>query len=417
MDNLIISGLVFTAAMLLLRRRFRATAISPVYGLVAVYLAVFILSAFFYDPSMGGTSASLRMSVDGAIDVIADVLWLLTAFVAGAYTFAAVTRKRFSSHVRTQFSGMCLKGNQKNIILLAGLCTVGLTIIGVGPANLWSHHEYMASENQGAIIAASFMSMASALSLGVVAAQQNRVGRRAALFIFIVILILTAAMASRRLAVLPVLFCLGTLISNPRSRRLQLALLGVAVLTPFLMVIPLAMRGMPNMGIASFPEVSGALNDADLSTQMQSAANNLLVTGPITIVSAKPIPGAFGYLLLSLNPLPGVWIGWYSQFVGINAATPYNAIGEAMRSGMLVALTYYFVLGALFGCLDARIRTAKTIKPVLFIQIALCYGFMITSLQYSLRATTRLVYYMLVFEALSIAVTALVGHKAPRAAG
>src|SRR5713226_8363291 len=85
------SGIVTSILLIILLRKVRPTLVSPVYGLVFVYLGVFVLGALFYDPEYG--AQGMYMSEEEAIKVMSQIFWIVSAFITGAVLFTTFSKR------------------------------------------------------------------------------------------------------------------------------------------------------------------------------------------------------------------------------------------------------------------------------------------------------------------------------------
>jgi len=376
-------------------RKVRPSLVSPVYALVFIYLGVFVLGAIFYDPEYGALDVSKRQ----IIEVMSQIFWIVSAFITGALLFATLSKRR--EELRRPIKVAAVRSSRLQTVsgIIISIACVVLTVIGTGPGNLWYRQEYLVHENQILQISGGSLFLPSAFALGVITGQQGRGVRFLALTIFGVIEALSVALSTRGLALLPIIFCVGCLFAQPKNRKFRAALGITLLVTPFLMMVPLATRSMTEQGFSTFPQISDIASQIDLGDQLHVVLNNVLFAVPLTIQSAMPITeNASRYILVNIDPTPGVWSGWYAKEQRINEFIPFNTIGDLLRAGTWVAILYYAIVGVYFARIDARIKSTGRIGPGILLLVAMSFGFIIFSLQYSLRAATRLVYYAIAIE-------------------
>jgi len=391
------SGIVTSILLIILVRKVRPSFISPVYGLVFVYLGVFILGGLFYDPDYG--MPGMYMSEEETIRVMSQIFWVVSAFMTGAVLFATISKRRAQLRRPINIGAVRVSQLQTACGIVISIASIGMAVIGTGVGNLWYRREYIVQVNQIAQISGNALFLPSTFALGVIAGQHASRARLLALAIFGVIEALTVALSTRNFALLPIVFCIGCLLAQPKNAKFRAALAITSLLTPFAMMVPLATRGMAEQGFSTFPQIFQAMSRTNLVDQLQEVLNNVLVSVPLTIQSAMPFAeNARDYLLLNLDPTPGVWSGWYAKELRYNVYMPFNAIGDLLRVGTWVAILYYAIVGVFFARIDARLKSASRIGPELLLLIALAFGFIVFSLQYSLRAATRLVYYAIAIE-------------------
>jgi len=399
MWELVISGIVLGLLLTALWTRVPPTLVSPVYGLVGLYLFTFVGGFFGYDPQFS-PAWFLSPSKAEINTIVTEILCIISAFVCGALLVIGFSRRRHAlARPFNRMEGLRLSPLQIRIGFWAAGACIALTVVGYGPATLWYSEQYLKQEDMLANIVASMLSLASALVLGSTAARGSAGQKRLAFLFEGIILVLMAAISTRRLALLPVLFCVGGLVAQPASRRWRAGLLAALILTPFVMMIPLAMREMDAIGIATLARVPALVGQLDVRWQLQTSANNLFMSLPITIESAKKSAvDPMAYVLTGINPLPGRWTDWYQNQIRINIYMPFNAVGDLLRAGVWVALLYYAVIGGCFARIELRLRAEGRLGPVLLMLLGLCFAFIVFSLQYPLRSASRMIYYMFALE-------------------
>jgi catechol-2,3-dioxygenase len=121
---------------------------------------------------------------------------------------------------------------------------------------------------------------------------------------------------------------------------------------------------------------------------------------------------------VSLNPLPGEATSFYERVdeLQVNAVTPYSTLGELRNYGAVPFGAYFLAAGAYFAHLQAFSRRLPQAWQAAFtVALAgLAVMFATTSLQYTLRTTTRLLYYAVVAE-LAVRLILVLRSPAPRA--
>jgi hypothetical protein len=397
--ELIGSGIVTSILLIILFRKVRPTLVSPVYALVFVYLGVFILGALFYDPQYG--APGMDASTQEIIRVMSQIFWIVSAFIVGVLLFGAFSKRRLQlRRPINSISAVRLSSLQTASALVISFGCILMTVIGVGARNIWYRQVYLVEENQIARILGSVLFLPCALTLGLVVGQlASRARVLIALALFGAIEALIFALSTRNFALLPIVFCLGCLLAQPRNAKFKAAMIIALLLTPFFMIVPLATRALPEQGLSTFPKIFQVLAASNLGDQFPLIVNNVLVTVPITIeTSESSTSNALHYLLVGLDPRPGIWTSWYHDDPLINDFTPYNAIGDLLRAGTWVAILYYVFVGVYFASVEARLRSGGGISPGQLLSIGLSIGFIIFSLQYPLRSATRMIYYMILID-------------------
>lgn len=98
----------------------------------------------------------------------------------------------------------------------------------------------------------------------------------------------------------------------------------------------------------------------------------------------------------SISPIPGSIIGWseVSNQLRVNVYVPFNAFFELHKKGYPYLISYFFFSGLIFSFIERTIKGKSLVFYLLFLILVML--FVLTSLQYNLRSSTRLIYYSLV---------------------
>jgi hypothetical protein len=368
-----------------------------VFVLIGTYIVVLIGGTFLYNPSYGGASVSLFVSDSESYAMITQVLWLLCAFAVGASLFTSRAPGHRRRNVR-KWSG-ARSGQLPNVqaagALLLALCSLALVLAGTGWENVYFRTGYMVETNHFAKVIGYAMLPVGIIALGAASTNRNALYRSMAGFLAVASLCLTLALNTRVFCLIPALFFGGALMIQSTRKRLRIALIASIIAAPALVTIPLTGRGMTRQGIVAVPDLAYELSQIDVATNMHEILNNLFVSAPITTQSMRAkVNNSLDYILVAINPLPGFMTEWHSSQRKINRATPFNAVGDLLRGGELVATCYFALLGLYFAWIDRKIRSTPRPPLPLFATVALSYIFIIMTLQYPLRNCTRLVYYM-----------------------
>lgn len=390
------SALVLIVALAVLYRRMKPILVSPIYGLIFAYLSIFIGGVAVYDPNY----TSLDMTQTEAWQVLSQSFLIVSAFIAGA-TFVLFNYGSPQVLLRKtkDLSGFELSMPQIKWAFVLPVGCLAVTVFSYGWANLWYSEDYLPAQNMVIGTVANVSSLASALVLGVIAGQKSKNATRGALLLQVVLLAFMAAESTRRFAVLPLLFCFGTMIARPASRGWRTVLFATILLTPLTMMVPLTTRAMDAMGLSTFPQILPAIAQKDVGSEVGILLNNVLMGPAVTVESERPVAvNKFAYVLTGINPAPGVWTNWYEDQERVNLFTPFNAVGDLLRAGTWVALLYYALVGAYFARVELRLRSGSHVGPEFLLLIGLSFAFIAMSTQYPLRSATRYVYYMISVE-------------------
>jgi hypothetical protein len=218
-----------------------------------------------------------------------------------------------------------------------------------------------------------------------------------------ILLVLMAAESTRRFAILPLLFCFGTLVARPASRGWRVVLLATILVTPLTMMVPITTRAMDGMGLSTFGQILPAIAQLDMGTEAHTLLSNVLMGPPVTVESERPISvDKYAYVLTGVNPMPGFWTSYYEDQERVNLYIPFNAVGDLLRAGTWVALIYYALVGVYFARIELRLRSESQVRPDVLALVGISLCFIVMSTQYPLRNVTRFIYYMVGIEVLTV---------------
>ncbi|GAA3672632.1 hypothetical protein GCM10023081_08720 [Arthrobacter ginkgonis] len=277
-------------------------------------------------------------------------------------------------------------------------CAVPLVILFVSAGGrLLRRTDYIAEAVQVAGISALAVQLAIAavIVLGYITVSAKGAVRFWAVLMLVGYLLNFFGTGSRRLAMAPLLFMVGALLAR-RTRLTYWALAAAALLSFYLLKLPLYLRGLPEHGVLPYmAQMPGFL---DYEVGWESMALNILVSFGIvgaTAYQAPPIPtDAFW---ASVNPLGGKAAGWYEYAADmrLNVYTPYAGVGELGNQGTIHVVIYFVIVGVLLALGDrAVLRLAARGHGIVSLALVGMAGlFFLYSIQYNLRSSTRMLVY------------------------
>ncbi|VXB79421.1 conserved membrane hypothetical protein [Flavobacterium sp. 9AF] len=104
-------------------------------------------------------------------------------------------------------------------------------------------------------------------------------------------------------------------------------------------------------------------------------------------------------LLISLNPLPGRFAGWYkiAEKMRLNIFAPYTGIGELYKTPIFFFF-YWVIIGFYFTTLDLKIKKFFLEKKYILslVQLLFIVMFCVLIYEYNFRSSNRFIYYSLI---------------------
>ncbi|MGH7688750.1 MAG: hypothetical protein ACREN3_04020 [Gemmatimonadaceae bacterium] len=282
-----------------------------------------------------------------------------------------------------------------------------LIVVGKGPSSILVRPEYLVESHHYVLIVGDLLAMPAILGLGFLTASASR-WRWQVTFVslFLAYWLLFVSLSTRIAAVIVVFFLLGLALGRARERTLVLLLVLWVATLPILFEVPLALRGMAQQGLVPLPTNlarMAAVNSAlEYSQSVGELVMNVGFGVPLAayVSHAQPIPKSV--LLTSLSPLPSFisvpglppWDA-VQEHLRVSPYIPYNALGELLNQGWPWLIAYYLLIGVIAAWTDlgARVFDGQRKRWGYLIASGLLFFFAISSTEYNLRSSTRLVYY------------------------
>ena len=155
-------------------------------------------------------------------------------------------------------------------------------------------------------------------------------------------------------------------------------------------------RGLPTHGvipyISSLREVTNAVESIFFNIYY-----SLIFGVYVTIKTLEEAQKDWYLIYVSLNPLPGKFVGWYDHIhkFKLNRFAPYSLHGTVFKMGKVFTFLYFFVTGLIFTYMEKKVRQYLSKKQrtlsfliTLLLLLHIAYGF-----EYPLRSAFRYIYY------------------------
>jgi hypothetical protein len=399
-DFISVEILVLVPLLWLLYRSARPWAISPIWLLLSGYLALAIAGRYSLDLCKGPLRALFILPESQLDDTLAYFLYVCIAFGVGTMAWILLVQPSMPA---AHFSERSEHSEPGSLFILGTLVPLMLYVAGCGSA-LFYRTTYLAASIAPLKIAGSSLApVGIALSGALCVSTSRRFLTVFALMTGIGYLLATFAMATRMMALVPLLFALGAVGARPDLAIARWMVAPGFVVSLVLLPVPLFLRSLPEQGL--FPFVN-ALGKMQRSLQGRGLAGmilgNVLTGFPLTNFVGSVRELSTESLWTAINPLPGWMTDWKSiqPLLRVNFFTPYNGLGELLNHGYAVSGIFFVCIGIYFAHLEASIRTFAQRGRVL--TALMMFGFpalfVLLTTQYNLRACVRLIYYSIAFE-------------------
>ena len=406
----IATTILLLGSLHLMRNRLAPLAFSPT-ALVAVGLYVMgVLGTTLYSSvqnAEAGAGALVVLDQDQTIRTFILLGVAALSLLVGSYvTAAALPRIDIPASARR----ITVSGNLRGW-MLAGCAAPLLYLLIAGGSDLWDRPYYIAVAVQDGGLAgiAAQLAIAAPIALGYLLFASGRGASLLSAILLLGYIVLFFGGGSRKLAMLPILIMVGVFVAK-RTKGAAIALLASAILSLYLIRLPLYLRALPEHGV--IPYLNHLPGFLDYGVGWDSIALNVLVSFGIIGATAYQQPAIDPSVFwISVNPAPGTLAGWYDQAesLRINVYTPYAGVGELGNYGMGYVVSYFLVAGCLLALLDRTvIRLMVRGHGVMSLALVAMAGlFLLYSVQYNLRSSSRMLIYGVI---LAVAISFLSGY-------
>lgn len=387
----------------LISRIVKFNFISPIYIYIIFYLLCISLSVgyfYYYDDKISLYNFDF-ISNKLFLEAVTFHLLAVCGFCLGVifyYDFSPPKARRlFNSSLSDVFKfDYNLPESLKVLIHIFMGIIILLCAFSYGDL-LFLRTEYLIDKNTSFITLMKLLSFVTVLMLGLTYKTQKWIS----IFYFFLIMTIATGTGSRLAVIYAIVFGLLIFISGSKSAVSKLYLFfNVAAAFVYLAFL-MSVRPLPSHGL--IPYVESIFSDtSDITSNLVFNIYYTFIFG--VFVSSKTIVGdttTLNTILISINPLPGKWVGWYdvANSLRANRFAPYSANGEVFSMGKIFTGVFFMIIGLAFSFMESKMRYLfkNRSKVFGFIISILCVLFVIYSFEYNLRSTMRYLYYALFF--------------------
>jgi hypothetical protein len=336
---------------------------------------------------------------------------LLAAFFTSALTIGAcIPGRRNVSEALVTISQFI--SSRPSMLLMISLFVLSLNIWAGWGSNLrGTYLEFAAS---GPLLTAAVATLPVGFASAAALAYQPTRIRLAGAGLVLVFFVLALGRATRWLGLFPLLLLVGFAFAGKKVKLKHSAI--AATLSFVLLPIPLLLRANPEgVGIANavafLPEASSRLYSYE---SLVGTVGNVAFSAPLTsFVSEMKI--ASNAFWTSVSPFPSRFNDWptIQGALRVDQTTPFNSLGELGSQGPLAVFAIGILIGLLFSLVEREFSSRKGLLPTtgLLLTYAVALAWTVSFLQYNLRSSTRLVWYLLAFALVSLLLLNLAERK------
>lgn len=408
---------LMTGLCLLWVRRGTRLVTSPIAIVPVGFLLMAVAGPTVYDSWAPETvGAAVHLQLIGQTPPGTAELWAASAFafasggLVGLLVFARPGRRppsAVSDRQRADHSRRLLRR-----VALLSTVPIALLLIGAGPSLLTRDSYLGISGIEVALKTGSTLSLAGLIGASFVVSHPLASGRLRIVGVALVSIyvVINLALASRELALAPLLIFIGWRFGTTASRtdalpsrrtsrqtrsrnwwQLPTALCASVASLP----LPLALRGSESQH-GLFPYAAAiAEGEVHLSVSLKEQSINVLNGYPTAGYVAFEAPRLDASALWgSLSPVPDRMDGFgaIGESLRLTEHIPYNAVGELGNHGYPTLLLYFTFAGALFALASALAGRLLRGEAGGLALAGLAGMFTLICYQYNLRSATRLLY-------------------------
>lgn len=372
---------------------------SPIYLYLIFYSLTIILSTLYFYYYEDKISLYNFDSIKESffIKIINFHLLALIAFCIGVFIFYDFSKKRVRQLYNTSFSKtLSLKYEIPNSFypLIHTLLAIIVFLCAFSYGNkIFFRENYLIEKNTTFITLMKLLSFVAILVLGLIYRKRKILS----IVYFFIIITIAIGTGSRQAVIYSIVYTLLIYMSS-KTKFIDKIVLSFNVLLSFILLSYLmTLRSLEFHGL--HPYILSLFDDSEKLTASMSF--NIYYTFIFGIfVSAKTLAEnlpVWSNIWISLNPLPGKWVGWYeiANNLRANIYAPYSANGEVFTMGKIVTFIFFTLTGIILSYFEFRIRSffSKGNRIFGFLIALFCVLFIVFSFEYNLRASIRYLYY------------------------
>lgn len=392
-----LTSLACTFLVVFLSLNYKLGPETPTGLVVILYSSVAYGGYYFHTPSRELLAAVGDITPELAANTFSWLNGFILSLVVGTCIAKSVLKHELNLVARIVKDRPFTLEVSTNHVIISALLALALLLVGSGPNELFVRYEYMVENNKILKSLGGLGSLLGCYLLGMTKATSHRQKVAVALVVGLTALVFLGY-ASRSFAICFVLFFVGRYFTQPTKRN-AFSLILVSFASPFLLSIPLLMRGAQTQGLLPLAsDLSGYVYRAADLGYLELLDNFIFSSFDIAAATSQANDIDTGYILTALNPLPGVFTDFYSYNPGLTDFIPYNVVGEWICYSPVAGMLFFLSIGIVFGVVERYALVSPGLVNLARLSLIL---FIFLSLQYTTRAALRPIFYLI-----SVAVSA-----------
>ena len=372
--------------------------LSPIYlyllfGIFSLIISV--LYYYFYDDKINLYNFDVVTS-QSFFKIIKLYILALISFSLGVIFYYEISNKNLKRLFNKSFSEKLFfkVKTSKNLIKNASnlLILILFLYLLVYGKSIFVRDIYLPDVSRGGIIIIKILSFIEAVMLAF-AFNDNKFKSRLYLLILLIISIGTG---SRTVFLSLLIYILIVFITQGNSFKNKIKFFINLMISFVFLAYLIQFRSLKSHGVYPYIMSLGEVNNS-----MKSIIFNLyysLIFGVyVTIKTLQEAPKNWYLIYVSLNPLPGKFVGWYDHIhqFKLNKFAPYSLHGTVFKMGKLFTILYFFITGVIFSFMEKKIRQylSKNQRTLAFVLTLLLMLHIVYGFEYPLRSAFRYIYY------------------------
>ena len=261
---------------------------------------------------------------------------------------------------------------------------------------LFVRQDYLPEMNNGLVVLIKIFSFIEVMFLGIIYYRY----KKHSIILFTILILLTIGTGSRVVFLFLVVYFILIFISKGNTLKNKFLFLFNLVLSFIFLAYLMQFRKEDSHGIVPYLQSIFSTESNDPIRNFYFNIYYSFIFGVyVTIGTIKEAIPSWKLIFISLNPLPGSMVGWYTYAdkMRLNIYTPFSLHGRIFVMGLPFTILYFFLTGLIFSFIERFVRLflksgKKEIALILVILLILhiIYGF-----EYNLRSAFRYFYYAL----------------------
>ncbi len=397
---ILISILVFLE-LYLIKKIISFFLLSPIYIYLFFYTFSLILTVFYYYyyPVKINLYHFDNVNSETFLNTIFYYLLALLAFNMGVILYYDSVGKKSKLIFNKSFSDSLhikIKKDEDNILIKIASIILAVTLLLyylVYGKKIFYRYSYIPDVSKIGLTLIKILNFINTIIL----AFSYKTNKRKSLLLFLIIMFFSIGTGSRAVFLSLLAFFVIQFITNDNTLKNKL-IFGLKIffgLLFFAYIIQL--RSLNRHGIIPHLAYLTKLDSSFIESFVFNIYYSFIFGVFVTIKTIQETVKDWNIILVSLNPLPGKWAGWYdyADKLRLNRYAPYSLHGQVFSMGKTFTFLFFFIVGLIFANIEKRVRKfiLNGKKTLAFVIVLIMILFIVHAFEYHLRSAFRYIYY------------------------